>query len=136
MCGYKDSPDEFQIFPVLIGAFCISDIDFYSADTAAHFSCQYSVGDFGKPFFKVLNGLTSSTPILRTKFPQHFGKKPMLIVIFVCFLPAEHMRKTSFLMPRSLQWLFKKTFGFLYLSGCIKQSTPIICSPHRDSKQA
>ena len=48
---YVSSPDEFQIFSVLIGAFCISDIDFYSADTAAHFSCQYSIGDFGKPFF-------------------------------------------------------------------------------------
>ena len=48
---YKDSPDEFQITSVLIGALFVSDIDFYSADAAVHFSCQYIFRNFGKPFF-------------------------------------------------------------------------------------
>lgn len=80
MCGYKDSPDEFQIFSVLIGAFCISDIDFYSADTAAHFSCQYSIGDFGKPFFAEIR---VSVITIKACNGQHHS---LTIIALICFI--------------------------------------------------
>ena len=55
MCGYKDSPDEFQIFSVLIGAFCISDIDFYAPPRSTHRSCGSSALADGRR--KVKNAL-------------------------------------------------------------------------------
>ena len=84
MCGYKDSPDEFQIFSVLIGAFCISDIDFYSADTAAHFSCQYSVGDFGKPFFAEIRVYVIA---IKACNGQHH---PLIIIAFIRFIVCQN----------------------------------------------
>ena len=76
----NESPDEFQIFSVLIEAFCISDIDFYSADTAAHFSCQYSIGDFGKPFFAEIR---VSVITIKACNGQHH---PLTIIALICFI--------------------------------------------------
>ena len=84
MCGYKDNPDEFQISSVLIGAFCISDIDFYSADTAAHFSCQYSVGDFGKPFFAEIRVYIIA---IKACNGQHH---PLIIIAFIRFIVCQN----------------------------------------------
>ena len=75
----KTAPMSFR-FSVLIGAFCISDIDFYSADAAAHFSCQYSVGDFGKPFFAEI---CVSVIAIKACNGQHH---PLIIIAFICFI--------------------------------------------------
>lgn len=107
MCGYKDNPDEFQISSVLIGAFCISDIDFYSADTAAHFSCQYSVGDFSKPFFAEIR---VSVITIKACNGQHH---PLTIITLICFIVGNRNSfnmQTKKVDPRCLKNFIRMQF--------------------------